>query len=229
MKLLGIVILLVLALVGMFALLNWQALSVPVALSLLVGVVDMPLGLMLLAALVLLVALIWTALDLRALASHRSAVTGRPSRWVWPFAVLLGSQITLGAFVAGLDAGRIYNTWPMMNGTWIPRGLNELSPVWSNAVDNPVAVQFLHRWLAVVVAVAALAVAAQLFRAGARGYAIAVEAAVGAQFLLGVLTLLHSVPVALGVAHQTGAVVLLVVTVAAAHWSLGGARRLVTP
>ena len=86
-----------------------------------------------------------------------------------------------------------------------------------------------HRWLAVVVAVAALAVAAQLFRAGARGYAIAVEAAVGAQFLLGVLTLLHSVPVALGVAHQTGAVVLLVVTVAAAHWSLGGARRLVTP
>lgn len=101
--------------------------------------------------------------------------------------------------------------------------------MWSNAVDNPVAVQFLHRWLAVVVAVAALAVAAQLFRAGARGYAIAVEAAVGAQFLLGVLTLLHSVPVALGVAHQTGAVVLLVVTVAAAHWSLGGARRLVTP
>ena len=104
-----------------------------------------------------------------------------------------------------------------------------LSPVWSNAVDNPVAVQFLHRWLAVVVAVAALAVAAQLFRAGARGYAIAVEAAVVAQFLLGVLTLLHSVPVALGVAHPTGAVVLLVVTVAAAHWSLGGARRLVTP
>lgn len=58
MKLLGIVILIVLALVGMFALLNWQALSVPVALSLLVGVVDMPLGLMLLAALVLLVALL---------------------------------------------------------------------------------------------------------------------------------------------------------------------------
>ena len=214
-------------LVGLQGLIGWWMVAS--------GLVDRPdvaherLALHLMTALVLLVALIWTALDLRALASHRSAVTGRPSRWVWPFAVLLGSQITLGAFVAGLDAGRIYNTWPMMNGTWIPRGLNELSPVWSNAVDNPVAVQFLHRWLAVVVAVAALAVAAQLFRAGARGYAIAVEAAVGAQFLLGVLTLLHSVPVALGVAHQTGAVVLLVVTVAAAHWSLGGARRLVTP
>ena len=112
-------------LVGLQGLIGWWMVAS--------GLVDRPdvaherRALHLMTALVLLVALIWTALDLRALASHRSAVTGRPSRWVWPFAVLLGSQITLGAFVAGLDAGRIYNTWPMMNGTWIPRGLNELS------------------------------------------------------------------------------------------------------
>ena len=181
-----------------------------------------------LGGLVLLVGLqglIWTALDLRALAAGRSAVTGRPVRWVWPFAVLLGVQITLGAFVAGLDAGWMYNTWPMMRGSWLPPGLTELSPVWSNLVDNPVAVQFLHRWLAVVVAVAALVVASQLFRAGARHYAIALESAVAVQFLLGVFTLLHAVPVGLGVAHQAGAVLVLVITVAAAHWSMGGARN----
>jgi cytochrome c oxidase assembly protein subunit 15 len=180
-------------------------------------------------ALVLLVALLWTALDLRALARGRSPVDDRPSRWVWPFGVLLAVQIILGAFVAGLDAGRIFNTWPAMHGAWLPQGLTSRSPIWSNVVDNPIAVQFLHRWLAVVVAVAALVVAAQLYRVGAKGYAVAIETAVGVQFLLGVLTLLHSTPVALGVAHQAGAVVLLVVTVFAAHWSMGGARRSPAP
>ena len=76
-----------------------------------------------------------------------------------------------------------------------------------------------------LVVVAALVVAAQLFRAGARPYAVALESAVAVQFALGVFTLLHSVPVVLGVAHQAGAVVLLVIAVAAAHWSMGGARR----
>ncbi|MFN8036774.1 MAG: COX15/CtaA family protein [Acidimicrobiia bacterium] len=87
------------------------------------------------------------------------------------------------------------------------------------------AVQFLHRWMAVVVAVAALGVAALLFRAGARTLGTVLEVVVLAQFLLGVLTLLHAVPVALGVAHQAVATLLLVVTVVAAHWSTGGARR----
>ena len=210
-------------LVGLQGLIGWWMVAS--------GLVDRPdvaherLALHLTTALVLLVGLIWTALDLRALAAGRSAVTGRPVRWVWPFAVLLGVQITLGAFVAGLDAGWMYNTWPMMRGSWLPPGLTELSPVWSNLVDNPVAVQFLHRWLAVVVAVAALVVASQLFRAGARHYAIALESAVAVQFLLGVFTLLHAVPVGLGVAHQAGAVLVLVITVAAAHWPMGGARN----
>jgi cytochrome c oxidase assembly protein subunit 15 len=91
-------------------------------------------------------------------------------------------------------------------------------------LDSPVAVQFLHRWLAVVVVVGALVEAARLYRAGARPHALALKVAVVAQFLPGALTLVHAVPVALGVAHQAGAVVLLVVTVVAAHWWMGGAR-----
>ncbi|MBK7323512.1 MAG: COX15/CtaA family protein, partial [Candidatus Microthrix sp.] len=91
-------------------------------------------------------------------------------------------------------------------------------------LDSPVAVQFLHRWLAVVVVVGALVEAARLYRAGARPHALALKVAVVAQFLPGVFTLVYAVPVALGFAHQAGAVVLLVVTVVAAHWSMGGAR-----
>ncbi|NLH64747.1 MAG: hypothetical protein GX471_00975, partial [Candidatus Microthrix parvicella] len=64
----------------------------------------------------------------------------------------------------------------------------------------------------------------QVVPGGARPHALALKVAVVAQFLPGALTLVHAVPVALGVAHQAGAVVLLVVTVVAAHWSMGGAR-----
>jgi cytochrome c oxidase assembly protein subunit 15 len=199
------------------------------------GLVDRPdvaherLALHLTTALLLLAALLWTALDLRALAAGRSRVEGRPSRWVWPFAILLAAQITLGAFVAGLNAGRMFTTWPLVQGSWVPPGLAEMAPIWSNAVDNPVTVQFLHRWLAVAVLVAALAVAYTLHRRGATAYAVSLEVVVVIQFVLGVLTLLHAVPVALGVAHQMGGVLLLVVAVFAAHWSMGGARRTLPP
>jgi cytochrome c oxidase assembly protein subunit 15 len=172
----------------------------------------------------LLVALIGTALDLRALGEGRTKVHGRPTRWILPFSLLLLVQFVLGAFVAGLDAGRMHTTWPSMSEQWTPDGMGALSPVWSNAVDNPVTVQFLHRWMGVVVALAALAVAVRLFRAGARPLATTVEVVVLVQFVLGVLTLLHAVPVGLGVAHQAVGTVLVVVTVVAAHWCTGGAR-----
>lgn len=195
------------------------------------GLVDRPdvaherLALHLVTALVLLVGLLWTALDLRALAAGRAAVGGRPSGWVWPFTALIFTQFTLGAFVAGLNAGHMFTTWPRMGPAWVPSGVTSLTPIWTNLVDNPIAVQFIHRWLAVAVAVFALVVATRLRRAGAAAHAVALGSAVVLEFLLGVVTLLHGVPVPLGVAHQAGAVLLLIATVAAAHWSMGGARR----
>ena len=194
------------------------------------GLVDRPdvahkrLALHLVTALILLCALVWTALDFRALAAKRTPVAGRPKRWFWPFLVLLTTQITLGAFVAGLNAGHIYTTWPKMQGHWAPDALTSLRPVWTNAIDNPAAVQFLHRWLAMVVAVFAIVVAIGLHRAGAGLRAVALEVAVVVQVLLGIFTLLHSVPIPLGVAHQFGAVLLLLATIVAGHWSMGGAR-----
>lgn len=214
---------LLIALVGLQGLIGWWMVAS--------GLVDRPdvaherLALHLITALILLVALIWTALDLRALAQARGPVEGRPKRWVIPFTGLLVVQIILGGFVAGLNAGHIYNTWPLMHGKLVPGELTDLSPVWSNAVDNPVTVQFLHRWVAVVVAIAVLAIVVVLYRAGATRLATVFEVVLLVQFTLGVLTLINSVPLLLGLSHQVVGAALLVVTIVAAHWAMGGARR----
>ncbi len=206
------------------------------------GLVDRPdvaherLALHLVTALILLSALIWVGLDLRTLDQYETAdstpggeadvspdasasteLGGKSFPLAVSFIVVLFAQFVLGAFVAGLNAGRIQNTWPTMNGSWIPHGINELSPVWSNAVDNPIAVQFLHRWFAVVVVVVSIALAWSLFRVGSTRLATVLEAVVLIQFTLGVLTLLHAVPVGLGIAHQAGGAALLVVAVISTH------------
>lgn len=214
---------LLIALLGLQGLIGWWMVAS--------GLVDRPdvaherLALHLITALILLVALVWTALDLRALGDGRGPVEGRPKRWVIPFTGLLVVQIILGAFVAGLNAGHIYNTWPLMHGKLVPREIGDMSPFWSNLIDNPVTVQFLHRWVAVLVAAAVLAVVIILYRAGATRLAMTFEAVLLIQFTLGVLTLINAVPVLLGLAHQVVGAALLVVTIVAAHWCMGGARR----
>lgn len=183
------------------------------------------LALHLFTALLLLSALIWVALDLRALGRGDSKVGNRPKKWIWPFLIALTIQLMLGAFLAGLRGGHVYNTWPQMEGGWFPPDTHDMSPWWTNAVNNPIGVQFLHRWWALVVALGALWVASILYRAGARRHALALEIVVLVQFVLGVLTLVNHDPIALAVIHQGVGSLVLVVTIFAAHWSLGGARR----
>jgi cytochrome c oxidase assembly protein subunit 15 len=171
-------------------------------------------------AFLILGALAWTALDLRALARGEAApAVARPRRWVAPFFALLAAQFTIGAFVAGLRAGTAFDTWPRMGEHWAPPGWLELAPIWLNFVDNPLGVQFAHRTLAYAVAAAALMIALSLWRAGAGWRATALAAAVCVQFALGVAVVLGGVPLGLGVAHQAGAAILLLSAVAAAHWA----------
>ncbi|MDR3493475.1 MAG: COX15/CtaA family protein [Ancalomicrobiaceae bacterium] len=127
-------------------------------------------------------------------------------------------QIFLGALVAGNDAGLVYNTWPSMNGTFVPDDVLAMEPLWRNFFENAATVQFVHRLGAY--AVFALAVAEGLgwiarAQANPRGprrgrkTAIALLLVVSAQLALGVLTLLYVVPLSLALAHQAGAVILL--------------------
>jgi cytochrome c oxidase assembly protein subunit 15 len=118
-----------------------------------------------------------------------------------------------GAFVAGLRAGRVFNTFPLMGGQLVPPGYGMLSPSWRNLFENPGAVQFNHRVLALltvgVIVFTWWRARAQALSPLARRAATWVMAAALLQLSLGIATLLLRVPVALGVAHQGGAVLLV--------------------
>ena len=121
-------------------------------------------------------------------------------------------QLGLGALVAGLRAGRIYNTWPDMGGHFAPSEVFGLTPWWRSIFDDPTTAQFDHRLIAygVVVAAVALAVGAARAAPGSafarRSFAVAGLAL--AQALVGILAVLYVVPLGLALAHQAFAMVL---------------------
>jgi cytochrome c oxidase assembly protein subunit 15 len=143
------------------------------------------------------------------------------------FAVMLGLQLTYGAFVAGLKAGAMYNTFPLMGGSLVPPGLGLLSPAWRNLTENPVAVQFIHRLLGITLVVMSLPLARSLADHGWRRPGALLAAAVLLQFTLGVFTILRFPvnPVFWGAMHQAGAVLLVTTTVMALHRTGNNARQ----
>ncbi|WP_284341753.1 COX15/CtaA family protein [Devosia nitrariae] len=132
-------------------------------------------------------------------------------------AVLLFIQIAAGAFVAGLDAGMGYNTWPLMDGALIPEGLGAMQPAWRNLFENALTVQFNHRLIAyAIVAYVGFA----LWRraragglAGAHAWLIGIAGIVLTQVGLGIATLVLAVPIHLAVTHQAMAFMLVGMTV----------------
>lgn len=172
----------------------------------------------LLTALVTLGGIAWTALDLFCLHRNAFAAPARLTGVATAALALLMVQIIWGAFTAGLDAGYAFSSWPLMGDAFYPAGAPGVPPL-ANAVDNPVVVQFIHRWFAWVAAAGLVWLAIR-----ARGRAgTAVIALVGLQIALGVATLLTGVQIGVAVAHQTNAALLLIAAVCAAH-RLGGAR-----
>ena len=179
------------------------------------------------AAFLILAALMWLALDLSGRRREAAVPTG-----VGRFAALVLGMVSLtvvaGAFVAGLDAGLIYNTFPLMDGHVVPPGYGFMEPWWRDPFENPETAQFHHRVLAMATFVAILAFLVSALRSPLAGYgrvaAHALAALACLQVVLGVLTLLLAVPVWLGALHQAGAVVLF----ATAVWVTWETRRPVT-
>lgn len=135
--------------------------------------------------------------------------------------VLLAAQIVWGAFVAGLKAGFFANTFPLMGGRWIPATLLDLHPILRNFFENGATVQWLHRLLGTLLALAAIVVFARIARArvdhASRNFAAAFLALIIVQYVLGILTLIHAVPVTLGVTHQATAMIIFGVWVMWLH------------
>lgn len=169
-------------------------------------------------ALLTLAFLLWTALDVRH-GPSRPVGRGRSSEVLW-FVAALAVQILWGAFVAGLDAGLHYPTWPRMGGGWVPPDLFGAYAPPLAIIQDAVTVQWVHRWFAVVVVALGLTVATRALRVPAlRAPAVAVAALLCGQFVLGVVTVLNFYrhPVATGVSHQAGAVALLIAAVVLWH------------
>jgi cytochrome c oxidase assembly protein subunit 15 len=170
-------------------------------------------------AFVILGLTLWTALELRY---GQTKALARPKLFPWMTAfwaaVLL--QIGLGAFVAGLDAGRIYTTWPGFQGQIIPQDYLMGMPFWQAIFESRPAVQFQHRWFAYLLVVAGGALAYALWRSRddvLKRFGIAIPVVLVIQVVLGIATLMAAAPLSLSLLHQGGAIALFM-TAGMAAW-----------
>ena len=170
----------------------------------------------LLTALVILAGIAWTALDLQALARNPLAAPARVQPVAGVALLLLFAQLGFGALTAGLDAGYAYASWPLMGDALFPAGALPPGAGSGELVNNPIVVQFVHRWLAFVAAAGLLTLAWRAGRAGSQA-GLAVAALVVLQIGLGIATLLSGVRIEIAVWHQLNAALLLIVAIGAAH------------
>jgi cytochrome c oxidase assembly protein subunit 15 len=143
----------------------------------------------------------------------------------WAVMIVAFVQVFLGAIVAGLDAGMSFTTWPLMDGRFIPAldSLTAMEPVWRNLFENPMTSQFVHRMTAYTLLIVAIFHALQVRGTSLRKSAVVLAGLVLVQAMLGILTLIHQVPILLALAHQLGA--LFVIGHGAAHlWRASSAR-----
>jgi cytochrome c oxidase assembly protein subunit 15 len=168
-------------------------------------------------ALLIYAAIVWT---LRRLVDRPP--TAAPPRLKITAALLLALtflQLYFGALVAGLRAGKVFNTWPEIDGGFIPSTARLFfeQPWWRNLFDNTLTVQFEHRMTAYALLMLAILHAIDVVRSRAGGETIAgawwLVAAITLQSTLGILTLLNQVPIDLALSHQAVAIVVLTLAV----------------
>jgi heme a synthase len=132
-------------------------------------------------------------------------------------------QIIYGAFVSGMKAGRFANTFPTMDGEWIPSGIHAMSPGYINLFENPITVQFIHRWVAMTIVILVI-----LLVVKSRQIVLSAHLSktinlclimVIFQFILGLLTLLYKVPIAMAVMHLVGGFALFTIVISALYFS----------
>lgn len=206
-----------LALGGLQGAIGWW--MVTSGLSVRTDVSHIRLSVHLLAAFAILGGLIWTALDFLALTKSPRARMARLTGSSALILLILFVQLLFGAWVAGLNAGYVSNSWPLMNGRFFPDGVEWLGL--STFVDDPFLTHFIHRWWAWITVGALVILARQARRAGVRPASVALHIAFGTQILLGIATVMANMHMHVAVLHQAvGALV-----VATATWAAHAAGR----
>lgn len=168
-------------------------------------------------AVVIFMCMVWFAMDfLRGQVAHRQASSAYLRSSLLAVLIIFLMMLS-GGFVAGTKAGFIMNTFPTMNGEWIPSGWMAMTPAWRNLFENAVTVQFFHRCIAVlvvlVISFSFIIGSKQSFKTRT-GWMFAIMLI---QVGLGISALVLKVPVILGAAHQAGAVALLASALYVAH------------
>ena len=169
----------------------------------------------LLTALFILGGLVWTALDLRQLASGQEK-PARVTGFGWAVVAVLFIQLLFGAYTAGLNAGYVSNTWPLMNDYFIPGGIGWDGGIWAVLNNDPYMIHFIHRWWAWVV-VGSLVILARKVRALDRRASVAIHIAFGSQILLGIATVMTGINIHLAVLHQAFGALVVASTIWGVH------------
>jgi heme a synthase len=169
----------------------------------------------------LLSAVLWTALDMK----HGGT---KPARFT-PFAALvmvaLFGQIFFGAIMAGLRAGHVSNTWPLMNDRFYPDGVSWAGSYWLTLTSDPFLIHFIHRWWAFGVVVILVILARKVKAVGNRPASFALQSTFGVQILLGIATVMGNVYIGLAVAHQAVGAILVACTLWGLH-SIGRTQEI---
>lgn len=149
---------------------------------------------------------VYYALNIRTPLRERTCTPGFSRMLYGILVILFGLTVFYGALVAGLKAGLMYNTFPTMNGAWVPHEWMALHPWWKNFIDNHATVQWIHRCLAV-----SSVITATLFGWYSRLQrgSLVIMGAFYIQAGIGIVTLVWQVPLSLGILHQAGALLVL--------------------
>jgi cytochrome c oxidase assembly protein subunit 15 len=169
----------------------------------------------LLTAFLILAALVWTALDMRQVARGQN----RPSRLTAFGLIVFGIlfvQLLFGAYTAGLNAGHVSSTWPLMHGSLMPAGISWSGGVWTMLNNDPYVIHFIHRWWAWVT-VGFLIVLARRVRGQSRKTSVAIHSAYGVQVLLGIATVMTGISIHFAVLHQAVGALVVISTVWGMH------------
>ncbi|MBX9925466.1 MAG: COX15/CtaA family protein [Hyphomicrobiaceae bacterium] len=178
-------------------------------------------------AFIILAVLVWLILDLypKRREPRLSTLTRAHYGWAVALAALVFSQVVIGGFVAGLKAGRAYNTWPLMDGQLIPSLILQMEPWWVNLGENIAMVQFNHRITAYLIVALGIWHAWRMMSVAdeervSRSAALLASGLI-AQMVLGIYTVLYAVPISLGVLHQGFAAIVFAVAI----WHVHELRR----
>ncbi len=171
-------------------------------------------------AFVIFMVLIWLALKVRlddvALLKARRRRLPALMGLAGALTALVFLQILAGALVAGIDAGRGYVDWPLMQGQFLPDESFEMSPLWVNFFENPALVQFVHRMLGYLVLAFGFVFVLRCGRSGhgaTRNLGRWAGVAILAQVLVGISTVMQGSPLSIALFHQAGALVVIAVLI----------------